>query len=192
MTARHVVKEFGIPTGSQWFIESPIKVSIDFNVELGSTLKREYKISNILGVHPELDLALLEVDVARKPSLPTPLPISSDRKLWKKGRDVYIVGFPAADPGRNDPIVMSRIYNDIYEVKRLQPGAVRHGYLSKRYFDHDCSTLGGNSGSCVVHLKTNFVVGLHYQGRYQKANQAIGLSELHNDALLRNAGIQFE
>ena len=39
MTARHVVKEFGIPTGSQWLIESPIKVSIDFNVELGSTLK---------------------------------------------------------------------------------------------------------------------------------------------------------
>jgi S1-C subfamily serine protease len=191
MTNGHVVREFALPKGKKWEIDPPITVTIDFNVELGSTTPKEYRIPSIIGVHPELDLALLRVEAPTRAPMPPPLRVSSSRKLWRKGRDVYIVGFPASDPGRNDPRVMSRIFNDIYEVKRLQPGRVRKGFPSKKRFDHDCSTLGGNSGSCVVDLETNLVVGLHYQGHYQKANQAIGLSELQQDALLRTAGVDF-
>jgi V8-like Glu-specific endopeptidase len=43
---------------------------------------------------------------------------------------------------------------------------------------HDCSTLGGNSGSCIVDLSTNSVVGLHFEGDYLVANSAVLLPAL--------------
>ena len=38
---------------------------------------------------------------------------------------------------------------------------------------HDCSTLGGNSGSVVLDLATGQAVGLHFAGRFLEANYAV-------------------
>jgi endonuclease G, mitochondrial len=38
---------------------------------------------------------------------------------------------------------------------------------------HDCSTLGGNSGSVVLSLDTGQAVGLHFAGRFLEANFAV-------------------
>ena len=38
---------------------------------------------------------------------------------------------------------------------------------------HDCSTLGGNSGSVVLSLETGEAVGLHFAGRFLEANFAV-------------------
>ena len=51
-------------------------------------------------------------------------------------------------------------------------------------FQHDCSTLGGNSGSCVVDLDSEQVIGLHFQGTYLDANWAVTLAKLATDPLI--------
>ena len=44
--------------------------------------------------------------------------------------------------------------------------------------EHDCSTLGGNSGSLVVDLATGCAVGLHFAGQYMTANYAVSSTRL--------------
>jgi hypothetical protein len=56
---------------------------------------------------------------------------------------------------------------------------------------HDASTLGGNSGSCVVDLDSNRVIGLHFAGRYMQYNEAVALWRLADDPLLARAGVNF-
>jgi hypothetical protein len=105
---------------------------------------------------------------------------------------VYVVGYPASDnQGLTPPDVMSRIFGDIYEVKRLQPGTITGISDTLPRFSHDCSTLGGNSGSCVVDLATHQVLGLHFSGGYRESNYAVALWKLTDDPLLRAAGVQF-
>jgi V8-like Glu-specific endopeptidase len=56
---------------------------------------------------------------------------------------------------------------------------------------HDCSKLGGNSGSCVIDLETNQVIGLHFGGRYLGRNSAVALWELRDDRLLKKGRVNF-
>ncbi|MFE3993398.1 hypothetical protein ACFXPW_17175 [Streptomyces goshikiensis] len=56
---------------------------------------------------------------------------------------------------------------------------------------HDCSTLGGNSGSPVFDLADHRVLGLHYGGRYGLGNFAVPLWELRGDPLLSRAGVNW-
>jgi hypothetical protein len=51
--------------------------------------------------------------------------------------------------------------------------------------------LGGNSGSCVVDLETNQVIGLHFAGQYMQYNEAVALWRLADDPLLGRAGVNF-
>jgi V8-like Glu-specific endopeptidase len=57
--------------------------------------------------------------------------------------------------------------------------------------EHDSSTLGGNSGSCVVDLETHQVIGLHFRGKYLESNTAVVLSKLINDPLVKKAKLPF-
>ena len=47
---------------------------------------------------------------------------------------------------------------------------------------HDCSTLGGNSGSAVIDLDTGEVLALHFGGLYHQKNYSVPSSELARDA----------
>jgi endonuclease G len=66
---------------------------------------------------------------------------------------------------------MDEIFGNIYNKKRLAPGQIT-GSQSTRLL-HDCSTLGGNSGSAIVDLKSGQAVGLHFAGRFLEANFAV-------------------
>ena len=58
------------------------------------------------------------------------------------------------------------------DVKRLlRPPRV--GDVADDCFTHDCTTLGGNSGSVVLDLETGQAVGLHCGGTFLKANYAV-------------------
>ena len=78
-------------------------------------------------------------------------------------RDVVVVGYPALDP-RNAVDVQNRIFDGVFNVKRLQPGKLRDVESIRSFghavdaVTHDSSTLGGNSGSAVVDVKTGEVV----------------------------------
>jgi Trypsin-like peptidase domain len=107
-------------------------------------------------------------------------------------RDVYVVGYPALDTRRNEPAPIRRIFADIFDVKRLQPGRTVGYSTEYSAIQHDCSTLGGNSGSPVVDLETNQVIGLHFGGRYGVGNYAVALWQLAGDPLLRRGGLSFQ
>jgi hypothetical protein len=86
---------------------------------------------------------------------------------------------------------MRSIFGDIFGVKRLQPGEIMAFFDDEGLFNHDCSTLGGNSGSCVVDLASHQVLGLHFQGYYLQYNQAVALWQLTADPLFKRARVRF-
>lgn len=194
MTNRHVAKEFcRMKTAKTWEFEPGMTARIDYNEQFGATKSAEFAIKSIVGVHDTYDMALFKV--AQKSTSggksPTPLPIASSVTKMKKGRKIYVVGYPASDSRRNDPEEMRRIFNNIYDVKRLQPGEVMEVSTAKALFAHDCSTLGGNSGSCVIDIESNQVIGLHFSGSYLESNRAVALWKLAADPLLKKAGVNF-
>ncbi len=67
--------------------------------------------------------------------------------------------------------MLVRIFNGIYDVKRLSPGVVTES--TPNLLKHDCSTLGGNSGSVMINLATGEAVGLHFGGSYKISNLAV-------------------
>lgn len=66
---------------------------------------------------------------------------------------------------------MQRIYGLVYNKKRLAPGAVTQ--VDARRLLHNCTTLGGNSGSVVLDLDTGEALGLHYSGSFLTSNYAV-------------------
>ncbi|MDT4967206.1 MAG: glutamyl endopeptidase [Acidobacteriota bacterium] len=194
MTNRHVAKEFcRMADAKKWEFEPGMTARIDYNEQFGATESAEFALTGIIGVHEKYDMALFKVALksSSKAKPPKALPIASSVPKVTKGRKVYVVGYPASDSRRNDPDEMRRIFSNIYDVKRLQPGEFRKIIPKDNEFEHDCSTLGGNSGSCVVDLDTNQVVGLHFSGSYLKANRAVALWELVGDPLLKKAKVNF-
>lgn len=120
------------------------------------------------------DIAFLQVE--KNFNLPAPIPLS--RKTIQDDDLIYVIGYPAKD-SRNDANAVREIFKNIFDVKRLQPGRIlqatakENGQEIPFEFRHDCSTLGGNSGSVVVDLESGEAIGLHYSGETKKSNLAI-------------------
>jgi Trypsin-like peptidase domain len=193
MTNRHVAKEFCTRAGRDWVFRPGMTSGIDFLKERGNTASMEFAITGVIGIHEDHDLALLGVEATMADGRPLPDPLAvSAREPDGYGNDVYVVGYPAADGRRNEPEPLRRIFMDVYNVKRLQPGRTV-GYSGKySAVKHDCSTLGGNSGSAVVDLETHQVIGLHFGGKYAISNYAVPLWMLTADPLLVKAGVNFQ
>lgn len=121
------------------------------------------------------DIAFLKIH--KHANLPAPIPVS-DMPL-KKDDFISVIGYPAYDP---DAIISShaasQVFGNIYEVKRCSPGEVMEYDNGSWYFYHDCTTLGGNSGSAVIDNLTGNAVGLHFMGEVEKENFAVKASEI--------------
>lgn len=57
---------------------------------------------------------------------------------------------------------------------------------------HDSSTLGGNSGSAIIDVRTGEVIGLHFAGLYLRANYAVPTYELARDRRVAGLGVHFQ
>lgn len=99
-------------------------------------------------------------------------PLTLQEKAIEVRQPIATIGYPASDGTRNDVNVMQRLFKKIYDVKRFSPGEV-DGLTDNGIIIHDCTTLGGSSGSAVISLETGKVCGLHYSGKYRKANKAV-------------------
>jgi V8-like Glu-specific endopeptidase len=193
---RFLERLFGIQPRQEayWEFKAGMTPRVDYVEELGAPQSAEFAIEGVIGVHEVFDLALLrvagEASTAGGPP-PQPLEVAAEPAEVGPGSQVYVVGYPAWDGRRNDPEHMRQIFSNIFNVKRLQPGEMRQVLDGEGLFIHDCSTLGGNSGSCVVELESNRVVGLHFGGRYLKGNSAVALWKLVDDPLLKEAGVNF-
>lgn len=93
---------------------------------------------------------------------------------------VVTIGYPARASKRviPDQQLMQDLYRGRFDVKRAAPGlAMSRQGASWR---HDCTTLGGASGSPVLDSRTGAAVGLHFAGLYEEANFAVPASTLRD------------
>ena len=208
ITNRHVARDFAEPVTpeageTRWRLKPGRSARINFGEEWLGTgpppedAQRTHDVpaDALLRVYPPdaADLAVVPVQRTSRTGAPLPAPLVIDGRGEgiAEGRKVYAAGFPARDDRGRELASMYRLFEGIFDVKRLQPGQVMEVLPESSTLLHDCSTLGGSSGSCVVDLHTNRVVALHYGGFHRHANLAVALWRLAGDPLLREAGVSF-
>ena len=122
--------------------------------EIGRTETAPFHVLDILHIEdddgPDMAFAAGRRRVRRARRSP-----SRSRCARRQGAEqqVAVIGYPARDSRIPDPDLMQRIFGDVYDKKRLAPG--RSHASNGGTVTHDCSTLGGNSGSVVLDLETD-------------------------------------
>ena len=178
VTNRHVANEFARQSGRDFVFRPGIdgqsmRASIDFKEEFRSATAVSVEVERVLYITPDSpgqpDMAVLKLKSAVSQE-PIPLAASSE----PEGEYVTVIGYPARDDHRNNPDAARSIFRDIYEKKRLAPGKVRIDERANALvLKHDCSTLGGNSGSVVLDVTSGKAIGLHFGGRFEQSNLAV-------------------
>jgi trypsin-like peptidase len=161
MTNRHVLT--ALSRGSNRLERGQARVM--FVHEFNTLDDPPIAIIGVADIHQTLDAVLLKIDpVPARPQLtinPVAVPV---------GTQVAAIGYPFKDPVRN-PLFADAIFGNQYGIKRAAPGEVTGTSASALY--HDCSTLGGNSGSPIFSLADATVVGLHRDGYFTYRNEAV-------------------
>lgn len=177
VTNRHVALEFARRRDGRWdFRRNPIgqkvRVRVDFKEEYLQTNAIEVEVAEILFISElddtQPDVAFLRLKSNGRP-LPPPIPLFQGELREKQ--HLAVIGYPAED-SRNGAADQSRIFANIFDVKRLAPGEVTTTGTGF-HFTHDCTTLGGNSGSVVIDVESGGAVGLHFAGEYLLDNYAV-------------------
>ena len=178
VTNRHVASEFAKGNGKGFTFRNSflgkLSASIDFLHEVDSNEADIFDIREILHIEADNgpDISFLRVQardgkkLADRITLSTSAPAVSDQ--------VAVIGYPARDSRVPEPDLMERIFGDVYNKKRLAPGQIKA--LRSNEILHDCSTLGGNSGSVVLSLSSGEAVGVHFSGVFLDANFAVPAS----------------
>jgi hypothetical protein len=194
LTTRRNLELFADNQTGRWQFRPGITAWMDYRSPYQRVSSAGYRIRTIIGVHDRFDLALLEVEPPQtNGAAPAPLALASAPPPLLAGRPVYLIGYPVRDARRNEPERVSRIFRDVYNVKRVQPGVLRGGarYQEIELLQHDCAPLGQLGGSPILDLETHQVVGMQLSGRYLEPNNALPLFALRDDPLLRRAGVTF-
>lgn len=196
MTTRRTAELFIENRNENWQFRPGITAWMNYSADYQNVANAGYRVRAVLGVHSAYDLALLEVEPPQFQNSgyqPTPLALSA-QPTWKlEGRPVYLVGYPCRDARRNEPEPITRVFRDVYNTKRVQPGAIR-GYMQFRdvqLLQHDCAVLGQSAGSCLVDMETQQVLGVHLSSRYMETGTAIPLWVLREDPLFTRCGVTF-
>ena len=188
VTNRHVAEEFARNDGETFVFQSgpdglDMTASIDMLQEIGRDDKQVFDVKGVSYIEPRpgLDLAFLEVEQIDG-AVATPIPLSG--RPPGTGPFVATIGYPAFDSRIPEPDLMKQIYGEIFDKKRLAPGSITQTD-DQRVF-HNCTTLGGNSGSVVLDLTTGEALGLHFSGSFLRTNFAVRADRVKErlDALL--------
>jgi glutamyl endopeptidase len=183
MTNTHVVRTFASLDGLQWKIRPGTTVRVDFRREHDRSASNVLPVEGVIGADANLDLALLRVDAERTRK---GLVLERNAPDPVGQREVVVIGYADFDASATAEQV-TRIFNDILGVKRLQPGrTTRLLGGNPPILGHDCSTLGGNSGSCVVDLATGRVIALHIGGTVFSGNRALPLWRVSDQPWLKD------
>ncbi|MFC9687810.1 DNA/RNA non-specific endonuclease [Kribbella sp. NPDC056951] len=182
-TNRHVAKLVAarVADGSGVFMRSPAgilyKAQLDFKEEVHSNPgdATPVLVTKIIYLADDAspDVALLRIE--GEPGLPSALPLADEEA--ELDQVVALVGYPAYD-SRNDKNDQARYFQGIFDVKRFAPGFVMQPLGGGQALSHDCTSLGGNSGSPLISLENKRVVGLHFSGQYGVQNNAVGVGTL--------------
>ncbi|MDC0721294.1 trypsin-like serine peptidase [Nannocystis bainbridge] len=134
---------------------------VDFLAEKGSTQSREFKVTQLLDISDALHVAFLKIDVAQGPAVP-PTGLVRFASAVREDQTVCLIGYPAEKTAFYPKDLITRIFGETFDIKRVAPGRLLK--VADNELWHDCSTLGGSSGSLMVDAGTGEVVGLHYGG----------------------------
>jgi endonuclease G len=175
VTNRHVAAEFGRNDGTRFVFRQgidgrPMRASVDFLEEIDRTDSRTFELRQIMHIEDAdgPDIAFLRVGQIGGTAPANPISLAEKSQ---PNEFVAVIGYPARDSRIPDVDLMDRIFGDVYDKKRLAPGQVIDSQVAM--LRHDCTTLGGNSGSVVLSLDSGDAVGLHYAGRFLEANFAV-------------------
>ncbi|MBF4769883.1 DNA/RNA non-specific endonuclease [Nocardioides agariphilus] len=181
-TNRHVAKIVAsrAADGSAFFMRSPAGPRYGAMVDFGETLVPQpgspepFKVTRVIYLADDLspDVALLEIE---GDGLPSAFELADEEADAEEL--VALIGYPAFD-SRNDVAAQEFYFHDLYDVKRYAPGKVLQPLGTETIFTHDCTSLGGNSGSPLLRLRDGKVVGLHFAGKFGVANSAVGVTTL--------------
>lgn len=176
VTNRHVAHLFARRNGSGFVFRQgrggrTMTSSIDFLEEFDRSESLDFRLRRILHIEDERgpDIALLQVEPARGRRLATPITLAS--RAATRNQMVAVIGYPAKDSRLPDQDLMEEIFGNVYDKKRLAPGQIIE--VGEDEIEHDCSTLGGNSGSVVLDLRSGEALGLHFAGIFLEANFAV-------------------
>jgi hypothetical protein len=215
MTNRHVLEAIAEEVrgaGAPRWVFSCNEPTIDFSETADGSGR--FKLTGIAaaGADPiqgrvifsHLDMALLVVETTNAAGKQLPRAISpiADRPDLAQKQDLFTIGFPArpSTSAMLDPRTgsfslevskrLGRIFSLSYGRKYLSPGRVEQPSLLEGdpkhwVFTHDATTLGGNSGSCVVRLVDVLgAAGLHFGGQTLTANYAHSLAAVRASGAL--------
>jgi len=176
VTNRHVANVFSEANGQGFVFKQGIggktkEASIDFLEEAGREEELIFSVKCVLHIEPTggPDMAFLKVDIDNQQHLAEPIVLAKGPAVLNT--QIVVIGYPASDSRIPDHQLMLDIFGNVYDKKRLAPGQVIGS--TDRELLHDCSTLGGNSGSVVLELSSGEAVGLHFAGRFLEKNFAV-------------------
>jgi hypothetical protein len=187
VTNRHVAnliakwdgRQFGFARGiGGKTIESSLCNAHEFD-DLAPDSSRTFKVKEVLYIEPDNganDIAFLRVERRTNGTAPPFITVAANNAPDEV--PVCVVGYPARAPKRliPDQELMKQLDRDRFDVKRAAPGFTSG--FEQGAATHDCTTLGGNSGSVVLELATGQAVGLHFAGVYEENNFAVPASVL--------------
>lgn len=175
VTNRHVAREFAVRKGAGFTfkpgVSAPMEATTDFLEEIDNPDQLLFKLVRPLHIEdaPGVDVAFFEIEVASgKTRLASPIDLATN---IRQTENVATIGYPAYDSRIPEPELMERIYGKTYNKKRLAPGGVTRVEPTRIW--HNCTTLGGNSGSLVFDLDEGNAIGLHFSGSFLSTNYAV-------------------
>lgn len=175
VTNRHVANEFAMRKGQGFSFrmgnDGQIGASVDFLQEIANPQSLVFKLVRPLHIEeePGPDVSFFEVEVsAGDARLAKPIALASQAVTTE---NVATIGYPAYDSRIPEPDLMEQIFGNTYNKKRLAPGGVTR--VEPTRVLHNCTTLGGNSGSVVVDLDSGNALGLHFSGSFLATNYAV-------------------
>jgi hypothetical protein len=185
LTNGHVVTHgIGRWNGERWTIPETLKARVDFDACEGGEGRQTARIVEILFVHDVLDVAVVRIEEtpAQPPAVRVISELPAPDPSQGHGTLCVTVGHPAMDV-RVPLHVQMRVFEGTFNVKRVAPGFITGVLEDGRVLSHDCSTLGGNSGSGLFVLAGG-MCGLHFGGEYEDTNWAVSLPMLGREPRL--------
>ncbi|WP_161027493.1 trypsin-like serine peptidase [Pseudoduganella guangdongensis] len=220
LTNRHVLQAVASPMSSNGppdrFELDDLDISIDFSdCPDDSNGSDRFRVVEVVGTgsdpipvvanHRLLDAALLRVEPhLSSQSLPAPIGLLKAPSESAKNRSIALVGYPGrpkqpmlgGKPDLEMIEILSKLYPQ-YGRRYFSPGTVMSaasgipGTENFWTFNHDATSLPGNSGSSVIALSGDArAIGLHYAGTARHANYAHATAQLANSVdFLKTGGV---
>lgn len=180
-TAGHVAREFAETSGGFAFVQifgRTVHATLDMYREYLRPEESRFPVHEVVWIEPDrdIDVALLRIAETGEmgQSAPPPIELATDEELTGTGvgRWVGVIGYPAADSRAGRLADQQRIFDGVYNHKRLAVGRLTAS-MPQGLIDHDATTLGGNSGSPLIDLITGKAMALHIRGHRDMRNLAV-------------------